>query len=493
MPDNSVTPVSNREVARRLSIAVDAANLGIWEWDLRTNEFVYSDRAKEIFGFQKNEPVTRERIIEVLHPGDHQIAKEQATRDLDPSLQKRNPYRYRIYRANDGELRWIHAFGEPEFETVKGKLVAIRFVGTIQDVTEEVLAKEELAQQEARLRLAIEASGAAVWELNISDQTLTHSPELNKLLGFPPEARPTLEELRSRYAPGERQRIEKEGAEARTHRETDYQTEIHYIWPDGTDKWLLLRAQLAPGETDYDGRVIGVLIDITEQKKREEQQALLVSEFQHRIKNSFAIVHAIVSQTLRDEDITAETRTKLLARLQAIGHAHDLIGMGAWESASLLAIIDRTSAAFDGERSGRIELQVDDVNLSPRAALSFSLVLHELFTNAVKYGALSNDDGRVCIKSEESKELLKLEWTEKNGPSVTQITRKGFGTRLIDGIFATEFDTVVRRQIIDRGLCLKLEIPIQRATASSKNQHQNTDDDQQANQKNETDRSADEL
>lgn len=456
------------DLARRLGIAIRAAHLGIWEWDLRTNEFDYSDRAKEIFGFDKNEPVTRERIIEVLHPDDHQVAKEQAARSLDPSLEKRDPYRYRIYRADTGEMHWIHAFGEPVFETINGELVAVRFIGTLQDVTEEVLAKERIAHQEARLRLAIDASGVAVWELNLSDQTVTHSPELNRLCGFPPDAHPTLEEFRSRYAPGERERIEKLGAEARARGDTKLEAEIRHIWPDGTQKWLALRAQLAPGETEYGGRVIGVLVDITEQKKREEHQSLLLSELKHRIKNSFAITQSIISQTLRGEDLAEQTRSKLIARLQAMADAHDLVSKGAWESASLKSIMDRAREAFEDVQNSRIDLRSDEVALSPRAALSFSLVLHELFTNAVKYGSLSNSTGRVRIhvmrEEIEDEPIVKFEWVETGGPPVAEGTREGFGTRLLERVFAVEFDAKIRRKFNAEGFRCEIQIPIRRLT-----------------------------
>jgi PAS domain-containing protein len=111
--------------ARKLAIALRAAALGVWEWDLVTDEFSYSDRAKEIFGFQAHEDVTRERIIATMHPDDHVVARDQALHSLDPSLTKRQPYRYRIFRADTGEMRWIHAFGEPvriETATIRSSL-----------------------------------------------------------------------------------------------------------------------------------------------------------------------------------------------------------------------------------------------------------------------------------------------------------------------------------------------------------------------------------
>ena len=455
-------------LARRLQLAVHAAEIGFWEWDLRTDEFRYSDRAKQIFGFAESEDVTRDKIVATLHPADHQIAKEQAERGLDPSLKKRDPYRYRIYRSNDGELRWIHAFGEPEFEESNGALLPIRYVGILQDVTDEVLARERLVQQEARLRLAIEASGIAVWELNQVDQTITHSPELNRLCGFPDDARPTLDDFRSRYAPGERERIEREGARLRELGETKYETEIHHIWPDGTEKWLSLRAQLAPGETSYDGRVIGVLVDITAQKQREEQQALLVAEFKHRIQNSFAITQSIINQTLRGEEISESVRSKLFARLRAMSDAHDLIADGAWEGASLSSITRRIVDAFDESGNNRVAVNVDNVRLSPRAAISFALVLHELCTNAIKYGALSNAEGRVEIditrNDRRKTPWLRFSWVEVDGPPVAEFSRTGFGTRLIDHVFKAEFGSRIKRTFKTGKFIFTLEAPMAQVT-----------------------------
>ncbi|APH74184.1 sensor histidine kinase [Aquibium oceanicum] len=460
LPDNGAV---DRELHHKFAVAIRAAQLGIWEWDLRTDEFSYSDRAKEIFGFHTDEVVTRQRIIEVLHPDDHRVAREQAASSLDPSLKQRTPYRYRIFRAGSRELRWIHAFGEPIFEVLEGKHVAVRFIGTLQDITDEVQAHERLADQEARLRLAIEASGIAIWEVNLADQTITHSPELNRLCGFPPDARPTLEEFRSRYAPGERERMEQLGAEARLRGETKLDTEIHHLWPDGTEKWLSLKAQIPPGESGYGGRVIGVLMDITEQKRQEEYQKLLLTELNHRIKNSFAVTQSVINQTLRGTDVPSETRAKLSARLQAMADAHEIMTGGAWESAALMTVLNRSLETFGECGSGRIIVQAEDIELSPRATLSFSLVLHELLTNAVKYGSLSNSTGTIHVKiSHESLNLLRFTWIEKGGPRTAGTAHEGFGTRLIERVFGSEFEATIRRTLDPEGLSFIMEVPLSR-------------------------------
>ncbi len=453
------------QLARKLAVALQAAALGVWEWDLKTGRFVYSDRAKEIFGFRSGEDVTRERILEVMHPDDHLRAREQAAQSMNPGNKQRSAYRYRIWRASDGELRWIHAFGEPQFEDRDGEPVAVRFIGTVQDVTSEVEAQQKLADQEARLRLAIEASGMAVWEIDLATQSVTHSPELNSLCGFPADARPSLDEFRSRYAPGERERLERIGAEARARGETKLTTEIRHIWPDGTEKWLLLRAQLAPGEKNYGGRVIGVLIDITEQKRHEEHQALMLSELKHRIKNSFAVTQAVISQSLRGEEISAASRATLFARLQTLASAHDEIVQGAWQTASLKAVIGRARNTFEDDYDARVEVRGEDAILPPRAALAFSLVLHELFTNAIKYGSLSNEAGSIHIDLRSSADRaahLSFVWSERNGPAVSEPTRRGFGTRLLDRLLSAELDADVSRQFAPDGFVCRIEVPLEK-------------------------------
>jgi PAS domain S-box-containing protein len=189
---------------------------------------------------------------------------------------------------------------------------------------------------------------------------------------------------------------------------------------------------------DTDGRVIGaskIARDITERKRAQEQQKLLVKEMQHRIKNSLATIQAIATQTLNQH---AEQRDAFIARLHALGSAHDLLTSETWERAPLRAIVIKALEPFQERLHERITIDGSDVWLDSTKSVVVAMALHELATNAVKYGALSNGAGRVSIAWERQCQAnrVKLVWQEIGGPEVSPPKQKGFGSHLIERAFA---------------------------------------------------------
>ena len=186
--------------------------------------------------------------------------------------------------------------------------------------------------------------------------------------------------------------------------------------------------------------MIGSLIDITERKKAEEQRELLIHELNHRVKNTLATVQSLAAQTMRSAASLADFTGAFEARLFALSKTHNLLTEGAWAGASLRALLEVEVAPYaqDGE-AGRFSLAgLHDVHLAARAAVALGLAFHELATNAVKYGALSNETGSVSVMwtlenaAREQQLLLHLIWTEQGGPPVEKPRRRGFGTRLIE-------------------------------------------------------------
>jgi PAS domain S-box-containing protein len=183
-----------------------------------------------------------------------------------------------------------------------------------------------------------------------------------------------------------------------------------------------------------DGRVIGaskIARDITERKRAQEQQKLLLAEVMHRVKNTLATVQAIASQTLRQAP--AEEREAFTARLHALAKAHDLLTSDRWDRAPLRAVVDAALAPFEQRR---FVLRGQDTWLDASKSLQMTLALHELATNAVKYGALSTATGTVDLVWEKVDAVgLQFCWKERNGPAVKRPKHKGFGSILIEHTF----------------------------------------------------------
>jgi PAS domain S-box-containing protein len=210
-----------------------------------------------------------------------------------------------------------------------------------------------------------------------------------------------------------------------------------HLRADGTTFWASgeMMALRAP-----DDEVIGfikILRDRTQERERVERERLLMHELGHRMKNTLSVVQAIVTQSLRNAGSLEDASEKLLSRIAAYARAHEVLLQKDWTSTTLATLVDAARTSIGLEGSERITSVGPDVSLGPQAALSFSLVLHELLTNAAKYGALSNTDGRVDItwniERRNKAEALMVSWREIDGPRILKPTpeREGFGSRLI--------------------------------------------------------------
>lgn len=193
---------------------------------------------------------------------------------------------------------------------------------------------------------------------------------------------------------------------------------------------------------DMYGRIVGtsrIARDITERKRLEQQQRLLFDEMRHRIRNSLTTVQAIATQSLRTA--SPEDRAAFTGRLHALAKAHDLVTLEQWNSASLRKILEIALNAFqDTHRERFVVAGTVDVWLNANKAVLLVLALHELATNAVKYGALSNRSGRVSVTSDllqdgAGKPRLRLRWQETGGPAVKAPDHKGFGSLLLERAF----------------------------------------------------------
>lgn len=180
-----------------------------------------------------------------------------------------------------------------------------------------------------------------------------------------------------------------------------------------------------------------MLVDITERKQAENRQRLLIDELNHRVKNTLATVQSLAGQTARHADSLEDFSDRFEARLLALSRAHDLLTRRHWEGAFLDALAGEVLSAMAGNAARQVEIDGPVVDLDSRTALSLTMVLNELATNAIKYGAVSSQAGMLSLswRLEEGSELhpkLILDWRERGGPPVAPPTRRGNGSRLME-------------------------------------------------------------
>jgi two-component sensor histidine kinase/PAS domain-containing protein len=244
---------------------------------------------------------------------------------------------------------------------------------------------------------------------------------------------------------------------------------VEYGFPRGgvEQGWYLATfTSILPGRSGLP-RIAFTALDISERKRSEEQRLLLINELNHRVKNTLASVQSIALQTLRGAGAATEIREALTARLVALARAHDVLTRESWEGAGLHDIVAGATSPYGGP--DRFRVGGPSVWLTPSLSLSLALALHELATNAAKYGALSAERGTVAVTWEIADALriprLTLRWVEHGGPRVRAPTRQGFGSRLIQRSLAAEIEGAVTIDYAPEGVICVIQTTIRQGSA----------------------------
>lgn len=231
----------------------------------------------------------------------------------------------------------------------------------------------------------------------------------------------------------------------------------------GTPRWWDVQVTPIRGPDGRPEKLLSVSRDITAQKLAEERQELLMQELAHRVKNTLALVQAIAAQTMRGAASLKEARDAFTARLVALSQAHDLLIRDSWTDASLSALVEGVARLHADGNADQFSFGGPDVRLGPKAALSLALALHELATNAAKYGALSVAAGRVDVSwrvSSDPVPRLAFTWREVGGPTVVPPSRTGFGSKLIERTLASSLAANVALAYPPDGFILTVEGPL---------------------------------
>jgi PAS domain S-box-containing protein len=320
-----------------------------------------------------------------------------------------------------------------------------------------------LRERLRRLEAAVEATGLGLWEWDVRRDILTWNPRNYELFGVPGEQPIAIQDFAGFVHPDDRALVTAayKGAADKADGGTfsaEYRTLIE---PDGKARWILTRGRVMK---DGDGArmVVGSNLDITDRKTAEERRSLVLRELAHRAKNGILIMMTIVAQTARSATGVKDFEEVLTARLQSMADSQDLVTQAPGQPLPLTDIIDRALMPFDAARFD-IEPELRGISVPNEVVVAMALLLHELSTNAVKYGALSQAAGRVrlALSGQDGGKAV-LNWTEVDGPPVKAGGRRGFGSRLLEVVLRNN-GGMVEADFHPDGFRCKVHFPAARA------------------------------
>jgi PAS domain S-box-containing protein len=243
-----------------------------------------------------------------------------------------------------------------------------------------------------------------------------------------------------------------------------YTVEKPHVRTDGSVGWARVSSTAVRGPSGAFEYAVRVVEDISERKRSEERRMLLVNELNHRVKNTLATVQSLAWQTLQPGRPPEVAREQFQGRLLALSRTHNLLNDTGWQSARLVDVLRAELEPYEGPGGRRFALEGEAVALPPRAAVALGMVLHELATNAAKYGSLSSRDGRLTVRwrvdrGETSTGTLRLEWLEADGPKVAHPAQQGFGSRLIKRLVEDELGGALTVDFHPEGLRATIAVP----------------------------------
>jgi two-component sensor histidine kinase len=321
---------------------------------------------------------------------------------------------------------------------------------------------------EGNLRLAIVAAGVALWSWNVDNDKLTMDESGYRLWGVPISEFVTFEDLSSHIHPADRDRVGAAFAATRAI-PGPYEIDFRILIAD-TVHWISARGQGA--DVGMVGRVMfGIFIDVTGRKQAEEGNELLAGEMSHRVKNLLAIASGLTSITSRSTATTEEMARQLIQRLTALGRAHDLVRPlpGQQGKAALLGdLIAVLLAPYDDEGafSGRVRVSVPRMGVGERTANTLAMVLHELATNSLKYGALSSATGTLDVSCSDSEDDVVMVWSEHGGPTVEAPAGSGgYGSKMVGRVLANQLSGSIEREWSPEGAIITVRMNKERLAA----------------------------
>jgi PAS domain S-box-containing protein len=442
----------------QLAFAGKIALVGSFAFDIASGRMQVSQGYAAIHGLREGTiETTRTDWRTRVHPDDlHRldVHLQQATAD-----RRREHYcEYRIVRSG-GEIRWIESRSSISYDRDGA---AQRIVGANIDVTERKQTEAVIEESEAHLADALAAGQVMAFEWDAVTRQSQRSDNAAHILGFQQGvAGARHNDFLRRVHPDDREAFKTHVRELCPDNPS-YALNFRFCCSDSRQVWL---EETARGEFDATGRLLrikGLTRDITERKRAETHQGLLVAELDHRVKNVLAIVSVIASRTQDTNGSTADFVAALEGRIKSMATTHELLSCRRWQGIPLAELVQRELAPY--ATGSNLQIGGSDDILSAEAGQAVAMVFHELATNAAKFGALSTKGGHVSVRwshrrNGHAQSWLSIRWEESGGPNVVPPARSGYGTSVIRDLIPYELGGTVELAHAPAGVRCRLEIP----------------------------------
>jgi PAS domain S-box-containing protein len=446
-----------RESETTFRVMFHASAVGKIEVEPESTRFLRVNAAMcKFLGYSEEELLGR-TVVEVTHPDDRQESRELGRRLFTGEsdvfdVEKR-------YIRKDGQVVWarvtVNVIRDPSGRP-------LRNMGVIQDVSARKRAEEDLKASKDRLQLALDAAQLGWWRYDPLRRALTADVRANEIFDLDVARNETaIEELMKRVHPDDVERFWAVREAALDPADPKpYANEYRLRRRDGKIRWVESCGLAYFAGAGPERRVVsfvGTVQDITERKEHEEREHLLMREINHRAKNMLSVVDAIAHQTAtRNPDDFIECFSE---RIQALSANQDLLVRNEWKGVEIADLARAQLAHFADLIGSRIAVHGPKLRLRAASAQAIGLALHELATNAGKYGALSTDAGRVHIFWTSDGDIFTMSWTEREGPPVSQPEQRGFGTIVMETMAERSVDGAVDLDYAPAGLTWRLTCP----------------------------------
>lgn len=420
--------------ARMMAQTNRAAKIGGWEVDVATGTAYWTEETKRIHELDNDA-----RLYQSVEDGKSyypERSRKKLEAAMTAAIERGTPFDLELeFRTAKNRLIWVQVMGYAD--RWQGRTV--RLWGSIQDVTERREAEAALRESEARLRGIAENSGDVFWAYDhVNKRSLYVSRAFERIWGFDPaRLRENSAAFHDAVHPEDRERVMRASAKI----ERGYDITFRIVRPDGEIRWIRDRASPVTGRDGRVREIVGVAADVTaeqevlaERQRTADLQRLLLSELDHRVKNTLAGLLALIDQTAKSARGVGELATSIRQRVDTMLAVHTLLSERRFKPLELGGLI---RSLFPPGSRCELRLEGGEISVPARQATAMALVVQELMTNSLKHGVCGHESGVLRVswdaQAAEGRTRVQMRWQETGGPSPTVSPQRGLGTRLIDG------------------------------------------------------------